>query len=34
VDSISNKKPTLTILDKEDDPIGEGVTVRVDAPTP
>ena len=34
VDSTSNKKPTLTILDKEDDPIAEGVTVRVDAPMP
>jgi len=34
VDSASNKKPTLTILDKEDDPIAGRVTVRVDAPTP
>ena len=34
VDSTSNKKPTLTILDKEDDPIAEGVTVQVDAPMP
>jgi len=33
VDSTSNKKPTLTILDKEDNPIAEGVIVRVDAPT-
>jgi len=31
-DSSSNKKPTLTILDKEDDLIAEGVAVRVDKP--
>ena len=34
VDSPPNKKPTLTILDKEDDPITEGVIIRVDMPTP
>jgi len=34
MESISNKKPSLTIMDKEDDPIAEGVTVRVDVPTP
>jgi len=33
VDSSSNKKATLTVLDKEDDPI-EGVTVQVDMPMP
>ena len=30
VESSLNKKPTLTILDKEDDPIKDGVTVQVD----
>ena len=33
VELTSNKKPTLTILDKEGDIIAEGVTARVDAPT-
>ena len=34
MDSSSNKKPTPTILDKEDDLIEEWVTVRVDTPMP
>ena len=32
--SSTPNKPTLTILDREDDPIEEGVTLRVDMPTP
>jgi len=35
LDSSSDpKKPTLTLLDREDDPIEEDVTLRVDMPTP
>jgi len=30
MESSSNKKPTLTILEKEDDPIEDGVTIQVD----
>jgi len=32
VDSSSNKKLTLTMLDKENDPIEEGMTLPVDMP--
>ena len=31
---LNSKKPTLTILDRENDSIEEGVTLRVDMPTP